>query len=115
MSYSLYGIANCDTVKKVRLALEKKGIAYEFIDFKKAPPTTKMIQDWAQFLAGELPVNKRGTTFRKIKTDWEAATGAAQMDLLLQNPSAIKRPILQQGPKVLMIGHEIETIEKLKA
>lgn len=115
MSYSLYGIANCDTVKKVRLALEQKGVAYEFIDFKKTAPTKKMLQEWGQFLAGELPVNKRGTTFRKIKADWEAGNKTAQLELLLENPSAIKRPILQQGSKVLMIGHEIEVIEKLKA
>lgn len=114
MSYKLYGIPNCDTVKKVRTLLEKKQINYEFVDFKKTVPTKKQLQQWSDFLGGELPVNKRGTTFRALKDEWEEGAKTARLELLIKNTSAIKRPILEKGNAVLMIGHEPEIIEKLK-
>lgn len=113
MKYTLYGIPNCDTVKKSRKALEAQGIDYEFVDFKKAAPTAELLKRWGEFL-GELPVNKRGTTFRALKDDWEAGSEAARLKLLVQNPSAVKRPILESKGKVLMMGHDPEVIVKLK-
>jgi arsenate reductase len=62
--YRLFGIPNCDTVKKVRLSLEKRNIDYEFVDFKKTPPTVADLARWKQHL-GEWPVNKKGLTFKK--------------------------------------------------
>lgn len=96
----VYGIKNCDTVKKALKYLEAKGVSYEFIDYKKTPPTKDDLKRWdAAF--GELPANKRGPTFRKIKEEFESATKAKQISLLIENSSAIKRPILEKGKKTL--------------
>ncbi|MBT3586112.1 MAG: Spx/MgsR family RNA polymerase-binding regulatory protein [Halobacteriovoraceae bacterium] len=103
MEYTLYGIPNCDTVKKARKFLGGLGIDYEFVDFKKVEPKKNWIKNWESFL-GELPVNKRGTTFRKLKEEFEKGTKTQQISLLQTNSSSIKRPILEKSSKVLAIG-----------
>ena len=103
--YEMYGIPNCDKVKKARKLLEKNGVEYNFNDFKKVPPQKKDIKLWKTFL-GELPVNKRGTTFRKIKDEFEGATEAKQIDFLVENSSSIKRPILTKKDKVVAVGFD---------
>ena len=99
----VYGIKNCDTVKKALKKLDASGVDYEFIDFKKTPPTQDLIKKAKTFL-GELPVNKRGTTFRKFKEDYEGASESAQVKLLLENSSAIKRPLVEEKNKIIAIG-----------
>jgi len=103
----LYGIANCDTVKKVRTYLEKKKIDYDFVDFKKQPPTETDIARWKSFMK-MWPVNTKGPTFRKIKEKFEAANDSQKMNLLIENSSAIKRPILEQDGKVKAVGFDPE-------
>ncbi len=103
--YKLYGIPNCDTVKKAKTYLDEKGIDYDFINFKKTPPTKKDITKWKKFM-GELPVNKRGTTFRKLKEEFEGGSAASKVELLISNSSAIKRPILELGEEVLGVGFD---------
>ena len=110
--YTMYGIPNCDTVKKARKALESKGIDYEFFNFKKETPTSAMIKKWEGFF-GELPANKRGPTFRKIKEDYEASNKSGKISLLLENLSAIKRPILENKGKVLAIGFDEDIYNSL--
>ncbi len=110
--FKMYGIPNCDTVKKARKSLEEKGLDYEFFNFKKEVPTSEMLKRWENFF-GELPANKRGPTFRKIKESYEAGNKAAQEKLLLENLSAIKRPILEKKGKVIAIGFDIEVYETL--
>lgn len=112
MKYKMYGIPNCDTVKKARTALEKKKIDYEFIDFKKTSPTAEDLKRWEKVF-GELPANKKGPTFRKIKEQYEKATAAGQLKLLLENTSAIKRPILEMGSKVLCFGFDEDVYKNL--
>ena len=112
MSYKMFGIPNCDTVKKARVALEKKKIAYEFVDFKKTPPTVDDLKRWEKVF-GALPVNKKGPTFRKIKEEFEAASAKQQLELLLENTSAIKRPILESGSKVLCFGFDEDVYKQL--
>lgn len=112
MKYKMYGIPNCDTVKKARVALEKKKIDYDFVDFKETPPTAEDLKRWENFF-GELPANKKGPTFRKIKDEFEAATPKQQLELLLDNTSAIKRPILESGSKVLCFGYDEDLYKKL--
>ena len=109
----MYGIPNCDTVKKAKKALEAKSIEFEFVDFKKKAPTKKNLKDWKQFL-GEWPINKRGTTFRKLKESFEAASDSEIIDLMIENSSAIKRPILEKDGVVLCLGFDKEVFEKLK-
>jgi len=99
----VYGIKNCDTVKKALKKLDSSGVDYEFVDFKKTPPTKELIKKAQNFL-GELPVNKRGTTFRKFKDDYEAASEAVQVKLLIENSSAIKRPLVEVKNKIIAVG-----------
>ena len=103
LMYQLYGIPNCDSVKKAKKHLESQGIEFEFIDFKKSGPTLSLIKKWQDYL-GEIPVNKRGTTFRKIKEEFEGSSVAEQRKLLTMHSSAIKRPILHKGDKTIAIG-----------
>ena len=110
--YQLFGIPNCDTVKKCKKLLEDKGLDYELVNFKKTPPTEKDINRWKKFL-GDLPVNKRGTTFRKIKEEFESASEKEQVKILVENSSAIKRPALEKDGKTLAIGLDKEVYESL--
>lgn len=111
--YTMYGIPNCDTVKKAKKALESKGIDYDFFNFKKETPSSTMIKRWEAFF-GDLPANKRGPTFRKIKEDYEASSKPGKVKLLLENLSAIKRPILEKKGKVVAIGFDEDVYKSLK-
>ena len=104
--YTLYGLKNCDTVKKARIWLEKQGIAYQFVDFKQSPPTAVELERWRTHF-GEWPVNRQGTTYRALKTAYEQADGAGQLALLLAQPAALKRPILE-GKGLLLKGFSAE-------
>ena len=103
----MYGIPNCDTVKKARSFLEKKKIEFEFIDFKKSPPTKEQVLKWKESF-GEWPVNKKGPTFRKVKELFEAASEAGKMKLILENTSMIKRPILEVNAMSVYFGFDEE-------
>ncbi len=96
----VYGIKNCDTVKKALKYLEENSIEFEFVDFKKTPPTKTLVKKWAKDL-GDLPVNKRGTTFRKIKDAYESGSKEEQVSLLVENSSAIKRPIVETNTTIM--------------
>lgn len=107
MSHRLFGIPNCDTVKKVRSYLDKKKIAYEFVDFKKSPPVESDIKRWKVFMK-TWPVNIKGPTYRKIRAQFEAANDTLKMKLLIENSSAIKRPILERDGAVQVMGFDLE-------
>lgn len=104
--YTVYGIKNCNTMKKAFDYLSEKGIAYTFVDYKKQAPDTVTLQRW-QTGFGELPVNKKGTTYRKLKDSYENASTSEQMALLQAYPSAIKRPILE-SEGILLKGFEAD-------
>ncbi|MBY0517584.1 MAG: Spx/MgsR family RNA polymerase-binding regulatory protein [Bacteriovoracaceae bacterium] len=108
----MYGIPNCDTVKKARTFLEKKKIAYEFVDFKKTPPTASDIERWKKAF-GEWPLNKRGPTFRKNQEEFEKLSEAKIPAFIIANSSMIKRPILERDGKVLVFGFDEEAYKKL--
>lgn len=110
---TMYAIPNCDTVKKARAYLDKKKVAYEFVDFKKTPPTKEQIKRWADFM-GELPANKKGTTYRKVKDEYEALTPAKQIDFMITNSSMIKRPVLEVKNKTVAVGFDEEVYAGLK-
>ncbi len=99
MTITLYGIPNCDTVKKARTWLEQQGIAFDFHDFKKAGVSPALIDGWLQQLDWEQVLNRKGTTWRKLDEAARAAVvdAASAKALLLENPSAIKRPVLDLG------------------
>ncbi|HHF7365944.1 TPA: arsenate reductase family protein [Legionella bozemanae] len=109
---SMFAIPNCDTVKKARTFLEQNKIDYEFIDFKKSPPTKAQIKAWGDYL-GELPINKKGMTYRKYKDYYEALSLSEKIDFIIANTSLIKRPVLVQNGKTLAIGFNEDQYKEL--
>ncbi|HXH30696.1 MAG TPA: arsenate reductase family protein [Bacteriovoracaceae bacterium] len=103
--YQLFGIPNCDTVKKARTFLEKQNIHVNFIDFKKQPPTKTDIKRWQSSL-GDLPVNTNGQTYKKHKDHYEQLNPADKISFLCENSSMIKRPILEEEGQVLAFGFD---------
>ena len=108
----MFAIPNCDTVKKARDYLEKNKIAYEFNDFKKNPPTKEQIIAWGDYL-GELPVNKKGMTYRKHKDHYEALGPSEKINFIIANPSMIKRPVLMQNGKTIALGFDEKDYKQL--
>jgi arsenate reductase len=104
VTLTLYGIPNCDTVKKARVWLEGQGIAYTFHDYKKAGADQGKISDWIAQAGLDRVLNRAGTTFRKLpeteRTNLDEARAAA---LMAANPSCIKRPIVEY-PGGLLVG-----------
>lgn len=111
MICKLYGIPNCNTVKNARDFLEKKKIAYDFSDFKKSKPTATDIKKWKETF-GDLPVNKQGQTYRKYKEQYEALSAAEKIKFICDQPSLIKRPILEINGKIMAFGFDIKTYEQ---
>jgi arsenate reductase len=111
--YKIYGIPNCNTVKKALTHLDSKSLKHEFINFKKEAPTQKLIKEWKTAF-GDWPVNKKGPTYRKIKDEFEAAAAPAKYKLLTETTSAIKRPILVKNDKVICFGYDEEKYNELK-
>ncbi len=99
MAAILYGIPNCDTVKKARAWLDQNGIAYAFHDFKKAGISRELIEGWLAHVDWELLVNRKGTTWRALADERRAAIADAgsAIALMLESPSVIKRPVLAHG------------------
>ncbi|MCP5399664.1 MAG: ArsC family reductase [Sphingomonas sp.] len=98
MTLTMFGISNCDTIKKARKWLEEKEISYQFHDYKKSGVDEGQLREWASELGWEALLNKAGTTFRKLtdaeKSDIDEDKAIA---LMLANPSMIKRPVLDIG------------------
>lgn len=104
MNIAFYGIPNCDTVKKARKWLDAQGIAYTFHDYKKEGADAAKVESWIAAKGVDVVLNKRGTTFRKLsdaeKAQAENAAGAVQ--LLVANPSMIKRPVVEHDGGLLV-------------
>jgi Spx/MgsR family transcriptional regulator len=100
---TLYGIPNCDTMKKARAWLDAHAIAYEFHDYRKAGITRAKLEAWAKVAGWEVLLNRAGTTFRAlpqaVKKDVDARSAIA---LMVEQPSMIKRPVLERGATLLV-------------
>ena len=97
----VYGIKNCDTVKKARKWLDENGIAYEFHDFKKDGLSSEKLSQWEQALGWEALINKRGTTWRKLPDEVRDTISAQSAHpIMLDTPSIIKRPVVERGDGV---------------
>lgn len=96
MAITLYGIPNCDTVKKARTWLDRNGIEYRFHDFKKAGLTADTVRSWLVHVGWDTLVNRKGTTWRGLSDERKAAVNDASsaIGLMLESPSVIKRPVL---------------------
>lgn len=109
----VYGIKNCDTMKKARAWLDGRGIAYAFHDYKTAGIDKARLEDWVSQLGWETLLNRAGTTFRKLPdTEKEGLTEKKAIALMLAQPSMIKRPVLEQAGKIT-VGFRPEQYEKL--
>ncbi len=102
MSITIYGIKNCDTMKKARTWLDAKGAAYRFHDYKAEGIDWARLESWCKALGWEKVLNRAGTTFRALPEKDKAGLDEAKaVALMLQQPSMIKRPILDTGKKLL--------------
>lgn len=104
----LYGIPNCNTVKKARSWLAERGIEVEFHDFRKHGVDEALLRHLLKQIPWEKLVNRQGTTWRQLPEEVKASVrdDATAIRLLLEKPSAIKRPILERDGKVLHLGFD---------
>jgi arsenate reductase (glutaredoxin) len=100
---TLYGIRNCDTVKKARAWLDGREIAYAFHDYKTAGIEAERLQRWCKELGWETLLNRTGTTFRKLSEgDKQGLNERKAIAMMLAQPSMIKRPVLDLGTQRLV-------------
>lgn len=100
---TVYGIANCDTIKKAKKWLDKEGIEYRFHDYRKQGLDTNLLNHWVDNLGWEALLNKRGTTWRKLPDDLkDNIDQASAIGIMLENPAIIKRPLLIKGDKMML-------------
>lgn len=111
----LYGIPNCNTVKKARSWLEQHGIAYEFHDFKKQGIDAATLETWLRQVPWEKLVNRAGMTWRNLDDASKAAVvdNTSAIALMTAKTSAIKRPVLVRDGAVLCLGFDETTYGKL--
>ena len=109
----IFGIPNCDKVKKTLEILQEGNVNYLFVDFKKKSPTKEQVLSWKNHL-DDWPVNKRGTTFRKFKEKFLKATDNEKVSLIIKNSSIIPRPIVEKNGKILKIGFDEEFLRSLQ-
>ena len=106
MATTIYGIRNCDTMKKARAWLDAHGVTYEFHDYKASGVDCATLEKWAGIVGWETLLNRAGTTFRKLPDAARAGlTEARAMKLMLEQPSMIKRPVLEHG-RTLLVGFD---------
>lgn len=109
MAITIYGIPNCDTMKKARTWLDEHGVAYDFHDYKKAGIDRERLEGWAKKVGWETLLNRAGTTFRKLPdADKQGLTEKKAITLMQAQPSLIKRPVLDLGRGKLLVGFKPE-------
>ena len=105
MTTTMYGIPNCDTIKKARTWLGDRKIAYDFHDYKKAGIDTDRLNAWVGRLGWEVLLNRAGTTFRALPdADKQGLDAARAVALMQAQPSMIKRPVLETADGKLLVG-----------
>jgi arsenate reductase (glutaredoxin) len=103
MTITIYGIRNCDTMKKARAWLDGHDVPYAFHDYKSAGIAKDRLKQWSDVLGWEALLNRAGTTFRKLPdADKEGLNERRALALMLAQPSMIKRPVLEVGGKLLV-------------
>jgi len=106
---TIYGIPNCDTMKRARTWLEAHKVAHTFHDYKKAGIDKATLEGWARKVGWEILLNRAGTTFKKLSdADKDGLTEKKAIALMLAQPSMIKRPVLEAKGKVV-VGFKPET------
>lgn len=109
MPVTIYGIRNCDTMKKARAWLDRHGVDYAFHDYKSAGVDRAQLERWAKKVGWETLLNRAGTTFRKLPDkEKDGITATKAIVLMLRQPSMIKRPVLEAGGGTLLVGFKPE-------
>jgi arsenate reductase len=112
MPITIYGIKNCDTMKKARAWLDKRGVDYAFHDYKTAGIERERLERWEKKVGWETLLNRSGMSFRKLPDKDKQGIGARKaIALMLANPSMIKRPVLDLGRDRLVVGFKPELYE----
>ena len=112
MTTKVYGIQNCDTIKKTRRWLDNNGVEYEFHDYKKLGIEASTLRKWCKACGHESLINKRGTTWRRLsETEKESLNQKKAIELMQSNTSLIKRPIIEHGDKRLIGFDEAQYAE----
>ncbi|HZT25286.1 MAG TPA: ArsC family reductase [Pseudolabrys sp.] len=114
MPITIYGIKNCDTMKKARAWLDKHKVDYAFHDYKAAGIARGKLEGWAKKVGWETLLNRAGTTFKKLPDkDKEGLTEKKAIALMLEQPSMIKRPVLEVSGGKILVGFRPEEYAKL--
>lgn len=112
MTLTIYGIKNCDTMKKARGWLDAKGAAYAFHDYKASGIDAATLKTWAGQVGWEKLLNRAGTTFRKLpEAEREDLDEAKAIALMVAQPSMIKRPVLTRG-RTILVGFSPEAYSR---
>jgi arsenate reductase len=110
MAITIYGIKNCDTMKKARAWLDDHGVTYAFHDYKTAGIEREQLERWSKKVGWETLLNRAGTTFKKLPdADKEGLTESKAIALMLAQPSMIKRPVLELGGGRLLVDFKPES------
>ncbi len=110
---TIYGIKNCDTMKKARAWLDKHGFAYDFHDYKTAGIEREQLERWENKVGWETLLNRAGTTFRKLPDKDKTGLNAKKaIALMLAQPSMIRRPVLDLGGGKVLVGFAPELYAK---
>ena len=123
MTITIYGIKSCSTMKKAFTKLDELGVSYDFHDYKKQGIDKESVQRWVDELGIDKILNKRGTTWRKLTDEQKQAADAnidTAIDLLIENTSMIKRPIVEgqladknNGQLILLCGFDAAEFDKI--
>ena len=112
MTITIYGIKNCDTMKKARTWLDAKSVTYTFHDYKASGVERAKLVSWCKSVGWERLLNRAGTTIRKLSdADRADLNEAKAIELMLAQPSMIKRPVLELG-RTLLVGFSPESYAK---
>jgi Spx/MgsR family transcriptional regulator len=108
--YTIYGIPNCDTVKKTLNWFNEKGLAFTFHNYKEAGISEKELNNWCEQVGWEILLNKRSTSYRALTPKQQAAIkdSASAIAVMLENNSIIKRPVVVKKNKVLAVGFDVQ-------
>lgn len=111
---TLYGIKNCDTVKKARRWLEDRGLKYQFHDFRSDGLSDKQVRQWLERVGAETLINRRSTTWKGLSDEQKGAADNADkaVNLLTEHPTLIKRPLLETGSE-LRVGFKADDYSSL--
>jgi arsenate reductase len=114
LTITIYGIKNCDTMKKARAWLDGHGVAYDFHDYKTEGISKEKLKRWCDEFGWETLLNRAGTTFRKLPdADKEGLNEGRAIALMLAQPSMIKRPVLEAGGR-LLVGFKPEVYKEIR-